>query len=727
MRLYFKLFFLCLPYLSFAQTYPDHFGTGQYSGLSVSSSDGIVNLALNKPSTQSSTFSSTHPSSNANDGRFDNINHTLNETNAWWEVDLQTITNITEIKIFNRTNCCGNRLDNFHVLVSDTPFISTELDATIDQPEVSNYSIGIAQDINTISINRNGRYVRIQLAGTNYLHMQEVEVLGSDDIGINSVNGTGILPDLAEASRFLSQATMGYNYEEIEYVSQIGIDAWLEEQFNIPITITYRQRYDEIYDTAISIFDSPDLRSNYFNYAAYDMIFKEPDVLRHKMAFTLSQIFVASMHDLRGDGCASYYDFLYTGAFGNFRDMLYNVSLSPLMGWYLSAYGNNKEDLGLGRQPDENYAREIMQLFSIGVYELNNDGTQKFDENGTALETYTNDDIKELAKVFTGLGARFTRGGSPASFQTISFLADMSGSMKVYKGRHDTNEKTMIDGTVLPAAQTGVEDINAAIDALFNHPNVGPFIGHQLIQQLVKSNPSPAYINRVANAFNNNGEGIRGDMEAVVRAVLTDPEARDCNVLNDPKAGKLIQPLERHTNLCLAFDVSTPSDRYWFKDNYRVNTIEQSFFRSPSVFNFFRPEYAETSVVAPNGMVSPEFQILNTTSGIHYLNETERSIKDRPFPNYTNAGSNWYSSSNSDRPVLDLSDEIQIFNTQGISALLDRLDILLCRGQLSANTRNIIENTITQYQANVSNYDTQDAVNDILYFIMASPDYVIRR
>lgn len=573
-------------------------------------------------------------------------------------------------------------------------------------------------------------YLGVSQTYTDYFGIGQytgLSVSSSDTVtALNSVNGTGRLPDLAEASRFLSQASMGYNYGEIEYVTQIGMDAWLDEQFNLPHA-SYYDAYETLYQTLRSMTGTDDRRGIYLTFVFYDMLFNEPDFLRQKVAFTLSQTLVIGLSALRGDGTASYYDMLYQGAFGNFRDILYNISVHHSMGIYLSALQNSKPDLGLGRQPDENYAREIMQLFSIGVYELNNDGTLKLDANGVPIETYDNEDIKELAKVFTGLGPTRRLDGSDAHYYYNSFQSEHHSPMRMYEGHHDTNEKTMLDGTVLSSGQTGLKDINDAIDVLFNHPNVGPFIGQQLIQQLVKSNPSPAYVSRVADVFNNNGQGVRGDMQAVVKAVLLDPEARNCDVLGDPKAGKLIQPMERLTNLCMAFDVSTPSGRFWLNDSDYFDRTEQSFLLSPSVFNFFRPDFAESLTVAPNDMVSPEFQILNTTSGIHYINIIERAIKVRAFDNRTRVQNSWLYHDNNDTPTLDFSDEINLFNTQGIAALLDRLDILLCRGQLSVDTRTTIQNTITQYQANVSGYNSDDAVKDVIYFIMISPDYVIRR
>jgi len=568
-----------------------------------------------------------------------------------------------------------------------------------------------------------GQYVGISVSSSNE---------SADNSALNSVNGTGITPDLVGAARFLAQATMGYNYEQIEYLNQIGIDAWLDEQFEMPPS-SYAEKYRMIYDSARIIAPYDDTpKGQYLNYTFYEMLVKEPDFLRHKIAFALSQILVISPATSilvdRGFGNSDYYDVLYQGAFGNYRDMLHDVTFHVSMGVYLSAFQNQKADFALGTFPDENYAREIMQLFSIGLLELNNDGTEKLDAAGNLIPTYDIGDVQELSKVFTGLGAGATINGSALSFNKGKNVTDFTVPMAMYDVFHDKGEKTMIDGSVLPADQTGLEDINDAIDILFNHPNIAPFISIRLIQQLVKSNPSPAYVNRVANAFGNNGQGIRGDLKAVIKAILTDPEARNCNFIDTPRAGKLLQPIERLTNLFLAFDITTPSEKIWFRDGVDIREdLQQSFLAAPSVFNFFSPFYAENEFVLPNDMVSPEFQILNTTSGIHYINTVENMVKNQPFLNRTTANSTGTSlnPNTQDVPVLDLSDEMDILNTEGVSALLDRLNILLCRGQLSAKSKFIIQNTIMDYQTTLSSYTPERALQDAIYFIMISPNYMI--
>lgn len=562
----------------------------------------------------------------------------------------------------------------------------------------------------------------------------------------NTFSGTELIPDYAGAARFLAQAQLGYSEVDIQNVINIGIDEWIDQEIAKPYT-PYYQKLTDIYLEIISNMEAIygvgnanyDRKNAYISLAFYDKALTENDNLRQKIAFALSQIFVISYNggiNNFAHAYINYYDILYHGAFGNYRDLLYNITMNPAMGTYLSHMKNQKADPVEGTLPDENFAREIMQLFSIGLFELNNDGSLKLDANGETIPTYNIEDVQEMAKVFTGLSG----GGFDTTFypqtvgQTLNFgsnsnLFDYSIPMIMYDNKHETSAKTLPDGTVIPANQTGMEDINDAIDWLYNHPNVGPFIGTRLIQQLVKSNPTPAYINRVASAFNNDGNGVRGNMETVVRAVLTDPEARDCNFITDSRNGKMLQPLERILQLYKAFDISTPSGKYWFSDNATVyNYIEQAFLFAPSVFNFFSPFYAEGEYVAPNNMVSPEFQVLHSTSGIYYINLIETGLKVAPNVNLTAIGANQPSitQNNSDLPTLDFSDEINIYNTQGLSALINHVDLLLCRGELQAITKAIIEDNINQNLANnTPNFSVETIVHDVIYYTMMSPNYVI--
>lgn len=563
------------------------------------------------------------------------------------------------------------------------------------------------------------------------------------DVAKHTLNGAGNFPDLEGASRFLAQASLGANYEAIEYVTQVGIDAWLEEQFALAPS-PYLTKYEAVYNDATALIhavhpgEAVSRSRDYMGFSFYEKILRDNDVLRNKAAFAWNQIFVVSTASIdlnnKGFGGASYYDVLYEGAFRNFRDLLTDVSLHLTMGYYLSHFRNEKANPAQGTLPDENFAREIMQLFTIGLYELNNDGTYKLDNNGDKIPTYDIVDIQELAKVFTGLSGGAwdlefdpNNAGQPLVFRRPLNHFDMRVPMAMHEDRHETGTKTMIDGTVIPAGQAGMQDISDALDVLFNHPNVGPFIAYRLIQQMVKSNPTPAYVNRVASAFNNNGQGVRGDMEAVFRAILADPEARHCEWIENPRAGKLRQPMERALHLFRAFDIDSPSGRLWFRDaSTLTDRLEQAFMAAPSVFNYFSPFYAEETYVAPNDMVSPEFQILHSVTSIHYLNLIEDAIKNRPFRNRTGVHPNniRLDFDDTDSPFLDYSDEIALLDADGLAALMDRLDLLICHGQLSDGTKTIIINALTQL-INTGNFTSEDIVHNALYFIMASADYTI--
>lgn len=381
-------------------------------------------------------------------------------------------------------------------------------------------------------------------------HAEGVTVFSSSEYQFNgwdeaatadkTITGDGLEGKLTEASRFLAQATLGANLQTIHHVAEIGIESWIEEQFEAPVTY-YLDIMEEVYDEVYQFYIAGGGDPNNFscrpdwvesNYAWWQMTMTNEDQLRHRVAQALSEILVISKEnsDVRdyGYGVASYYDIFIENAFGNYKDILLDVSLHPVMGKYLSHLNNPKSIPEWNIFPDENYAREVMQLFSIGLFELNLDGSRQLDGEGNFIPTYDNRDISELAKVLTGLGA----GGlsecgtayEPAFWLEIRHI-DMTEPMAMYENWHEQGEKVLFGDQVIPDGQSGMEDVESAIDIIFNHQNVGPFISRLLIQQLIKSNPSPEYISDVASAFNDNGDGVRGDMKAVVKAILLHPEA----------------------------------------------------------------------------------------------------------------------------------------------------------------------------------------------------------
>ncbi|HEX5006678.1 MAG TPA: DUF1800 family protein, partial [Hyphomonadaceae bacterium] len=340
---------------------------------------------------------------------------------------------------------------------------------------------------------------------------------GGGNGGGGNGQGPSAPPTPAEAARLLTQATFGPTDASIQQVQSQGINGWITAQLSMPLGTSHR----EYVDAAIAANGGADAENFYETW--WRQAISNQDQLRQRVAFAYSQIFVISLNDPNIDvrGAASYYDMLERNAFGNFRTLLNDVTLHPMMGRYLTFLANQKEDDDGARTPDENYAREVMQLMTIGLVELNNDGTPRLD-GGQTIPTYTTADIGGLAKVFTGL-SWYNPSPTNNTFFGGNEHDDRSVTpMIFYPNFHSTSTKAFL-GTTIAASATvdGPGDLNTALNALFNHANVGPFISHRLIQQMVTSNPSPAYVNRVATVFNNNGAGVRGDMAAVIRAILT--------------------------------------------------------------------------------------------------------------------------------------------------------------------------------------------------------------
>ena len=372
------------------------------------------------------------------------------------------------------------------------------------------------------------------------------------------------LRGIAAASRLASRATMGQDYQAIVAMSEEGEDVWLSRQFETPagfhdpIVTDLIQRLSAGEFAALEA-QNPNIQAVFSRLAWWQRAINAEDQLRQRVALALSEIFVVSdsLNALARYPYAmsNYYDMLLDNAFGNFRDLLLDVTLHPSMGVYLSHINNAKADPEANTFPDENYAREVMQLFSIGLFELNPDGTEKLDADGNPVPTYDNDDIREFARVFTGLSF----GGQNRQFGSRG--VDFRAPMAMFEAYHDDGEKTLLRGQQVPAGQPGMSDIDAAVDNLFNHPNVGPFIGRQLIQRLVMSNPSPAYVERVTAAFDGVDGSPRGDMKAVLAAILLDPEARS---VPDPEGtgGKLREPLLRVVATLRQLGVSSPDGFY---------------------------------------------------------------------------------------------------------------------------------------------------------------------
>ncbi len=545
--------------------------------------------------------------------------------------------------------------------------------------------------------------------------------------GEKTIDSSGLEGKLDEASRFLLQATLGGNYQIMEEVAAMGIENWIDQQMEMEpslFTPLIQPTYDEYKAYYVEQGGDPEdfpyrPWRDIFSFVWWENNMNTNDILRHRIAFALSEILVVSAQSELGDfgdGLASYYDIFNRNAFGNYKDILMEVTLHPAMGYYLSHLDNPKGDPELNTHPDENYAREVMQLFSIGLYELNQDGSRKTDANGNFIPTYTNSDIKEFAKVYTGLGIGAVienEWTDEPDFGYGIWLADMTVPMAMYQEYHETSEKHLLNGFVIPANQDGMVDIEQTINHLFNHPNVGPFIGKKLIQLLVKSNPSPEYIASVAAAFNDNGSGVRGDMKAVIKAILLNPEARDCSWINEPTQGKLIEPFVRFTHFTHAIGTISPSGNYWSHGYYTYDNLKQYPLASPSVFNFFLPDFQPNGAIANAGLVAPEFQIHNSQTSIGYVNMADIWVMDEiNIWSWDDASKNVYT---------DFSWLVE--DAQDAEVLINKLDLVLTHGSLSEETRNIIKQVLEPYQGGM--VQRMDRIHLAAYLIMISPDYVI--
>lgn len=505
-------------------------------------------------------------------------------------------------------------------------------------------------------------------------------------------------PTRNQASRFLAQAGLSTKASDIERVRTLGYAGWLDEQIAMPRTsscVEWLRQYG--YDDTVYMGGQG---------GADNMLWRKliasPDQLRQRMTFALSEILVISVGGLaatvfRAFSAGYYWDILEANAFGNYRTLLEQVSRSPAMGSYLTYRGNQKADSGRGSIPDENYAREIMQLFTIGLLQLNLDGSLKL-VNGTPQETYTQEDVSGLARVFTGWNIDTSVG-------TISTVDRWIRPMVQSPSLHELGTKTFL-GTTIPANTNGEQSLVMALDHLMAHPNVAPFIARQLIQRLVTSQPSPAYVARVAAVFNNNGSGTKGDLKAVLRQVLLDEEARSDANLTNPQWGKLREPVLRLVQWARTFG-ATSADGRWGRvgdTSSPAARLAQSPLRSPSVFNFFRPGYVPpNSALGAAGLTAPEFQITNETSVAGYINYMQ-SVVSR-----TGDYSGDYSS------LVPLAGDN--------ARLLDELNTLLAAGQIPAATLATLKTALDTIAGS-----TTSGLNNRIYaaltMVLAAPEYI---
>jgi len=547
----------------------------------------------------------------------------------------------------------------------------------------------------------------------------------------------------AEASRFLAQASYGSNPKDIKALTGRTANEWIEAQFlRPPFSLLNAMRYWRQRRGPEGNKDVTELQDAH---NAWWVSTIQQDQLRQRVAFALSQIFVVSSAGVVGEypkGLVSYYDTLVRGAFGNFRQLLQDVTLHPMMGTYLTYIGNRKERFDstgkITQAPDENYAREVMQLFTIGLEQLNLDGTPKKDAQGRPIPTYSNDDVVSLARVFTGLSWNggqlthecFVRAGNCAA----NTNERETRPMVAYDQYHSTLEKRFL-GTTIPEGQSStMADLNMALNTLFNHPNVGPFIGKQLIQRLVTSNPSEHYVRRVASAFNNNGQGVRGDMKAVIRAVLLDEEARGAHARKQPSFGRIREPVLRFTHLMRAFEASSRSGYWTIGPTNAPSELNQTAMRAPSVFNFYRPGYTPAGTpIANANRVAPEMQILNESSVAGYADYLNRFVgatsihivglgKMIPHPEGEPA-------TNGMAREVRFNLQPLIAKANDVDQLLDEIDVLLLNGQMQSQTRDIIHRAVSEVVPKPPKYDMRqmyrERVSLALYLALLSPDYLV--
>lgn len=486
----------------------------------------------------------------------------------------------------------------------------------------------------------------------------------------------------ADAARFLKQATFGATEAEIANVKQLGLAAWINAQFALPAS-----RYPNLPETPSSRpaeCDNICGRDKYSLFPLQTTFYKNaltaPDQLRQRVAFALSQILVVSGNEINmAYSYAPYQNILVDNAFGNFRDIMTQVTLSPAMGRYLDMVNNGKPS-SASQQANENYARELLQLFTIGLYQLNQDGTVVRDGNGLPVPSYDEEMVRKFALILTGWTYPVKPGAAPAKYNPSYYL----GPMVAVATNHENSSKALFNGYVLPAGQTPEKDLADALDNLFLHPNVGPFIGKQLIQHLVTSNPSPAYVARVSDAFANNGQGVRGDLKAVVRAILLDPEARG-GMRGEVNYGHLREPVLVGTQLLRA--LGGQSDGVWLIGQNR--SLEQNVFNSPSVFNYYPADYALV-----DGTEAPQFGIYNTNTAIARVNHLYSMVVS------ASATGNVITPGKPDTTVVgatgtsfDLSPLVALAGDP--AKLVDRLNVLLLHGTMQPTMRDLLVKQVT--------------------------------
>lgn len=519
----------------------------------------------------------------------------------------------------------------------------------------------------------------------------------------------------ADAARFLSQASFGPTTAEIARVRQIGYTKWLDEQLDAATTpptlvLPYLQ---QIVANGLPEADlRPQHRRNYWLWKAAT----GNDQLRMRTAFALSEVFVVSDREVADSNAtipriADYQDTLARGAFGSYRDLLEKVSLHPAMGYFLSHVGNRKADPAKNITPDENYGREVMQLFSIGLFKRNKDFTAALDSSGQAVPTYDEKVVSAMARVFTGwtyagqTDAQYGRGNNTSY-----------APMECHPAFHDDQPKEIFNGIVVSEGNNCTASLQKTLDALATHANVAPFMSRQLIQRLVTSNPSPAYVQRISNVWLSNN----GNLGQVVRAILLDTEARLAPT--DANYGKAREPLVKLATIWRAFGArfvpaATGEIRFTFSNaGDLANSVLQDSQRAPSVFNFFEPDYRLPTADGASGPYAPEFQILTEATYASMLNQHDAMVW-----NYTGAAP----TATTAAPILDLSELTTMAEANNHLGMVQKLDTLLFSGQLDEAGKQAMVRMLDRLAT--ANTSAADRAKSLVLLALASPQFAIQR
>jgi uncharacterized protein (DUF1800 family) len=533
-----------------------------------------------------------------------------------------------------------------------------------------------------------------------YTALGQLLVVPESAQSTGSPNSTGgaraaswVTPTVTQASRLLDQTTFGVRAIDITNVQQIGLDAYIAEQLNTP-------------QTALGVLSDPLPKACMgdpgicFESEFWQTALTAPDQLRQRVAFALSEMWVTSTQVIDGNAAPQYYNTLAKDAFTNWRTIMEDVTLSPAMGQYLSMVNSSKAPAG--QIANENYAREMMQLFSIGPVMLNPDATAQTDASGDTIPAYTEAQVQAFARVYTGWTYATSTGAAPTSFP--SYVPNYSMPMAAVDSAHDTTSKTLLNNVVLPAGQSTSQDLEAALDNIFAHPNLPPFICKQLIQHLVTSTPSSAYVERVSQVFIDNGSGVRGDMSAVITAILMDTEARAGDWDPNYDGGHLREPVLYLTNVMQALkymDINTGLEKqgaYVGLRNY-TSPLGEIPLRSSSVFNFFSPSY----VVPGTTLNAPEFGLENTAAVQQRLTLADQLAENQ---------------------IAGFNGNLTVTSAMGQlagnpSALVDKLGVMFLHGRMPRDMKEMIVNEISSLT------DIGQRVRVAVYLVISSSEYKV--